>query len=68
MNSALQVLMSVEQFALYFLREKYRQDDRNYLFCDMICELINGMRLSANQGVYHNLKFKHKIESKFNST
>lgn len=58
MNSGLQVIMSIDQFALYFLREKYRCGDKNYLFCDMISEFVNGMRLSANSGVYHNIKFK----------
>ena len=36
--------MSIEQFAIYFLREKYKTFDKKYKFCEIISEFLNGLR------------------------
>jgi len=46
--------MSIEEFALYFLKEKYKTNDQTYEFCDIICKFFNDIRTSSSIGVYHN--------------
>ena len=58
--------MSIEQFALYFLREKYKIADKQQNFCDMLSNFVNEMRLHANLGSFHNSKFRDLIDQKFN--
>jgi len=36
--------MSIEQFAIYFLREKYKIIDQKYKYCEMISDFLNGLR------------------------
>lgn len=54
LNAALQFLMSIESFALYFLKEKYRSEDRNYKYCELLTKFFNEIRVTSSLGVYHN--------------
>ena len=54
MNAGLQFLMSIEDFAIYFLKEKYKTEEKYYLYSELLTKFFNDIRTASNLGVYHN--------------